>query len=237
MRKISADYIFPVSSAPVKNGLVIVDDDGRIMEVISSSQDHKGDEVEHYSGIIVPGFINAHCHLELSYLKNKISKGAGLDGFLQELEENRKKFSESEISEAALSAEREMIRNGIVAVGDISNSSDTFSLKENGDLLYHTFIELFGIHLSKAGKVYASGCKLADDLRSRGLSYSITPHAPYSLSAELLDLITSPLPGSKRLLSIHLAENPDEKEKLSKDTYYLAHLIRQQKTIDFLNAL
>src|SRR3954462_12303757 len=126
MRKISADYIFPVSSPPVKNGVVIIDDNGIILEVLPPSG---GQDSEKYSGIICPGFVNAHCHLELSHLKGQISEKKGLAGFISELIPKRGKFSPEEIKTAISSAEDEMLRNGIVAVGDISNTDDSFEQK------------------------------------------------------------------------------------------------------------
>src|ERR1019366_3597450 len=116
MRKISADYIFPVSSPPIKNGIVIVQDDGKIIDVTSppTSLLQERGEIEKYSGVIIPGFVNTHCHLELSYLKDKMPKGKGLDEFVTEVENIRRKFSEEEILNALVKAEDEMIKNGIV---------------------------------------------------------------------------------------------------------------------------
>src|SRR5579872_1118992 len=145
MRKISADYIFPVSSPPIKNGVVVVDDGGKILEVISSiaplsmrrgdgGEAQGGHGIEKYSGIICPGFVNTHFHLELSYLKNKMPRGKGLDEFVREVEEVRRNFSEAEIIDALVKAEDEMIKNGTAAVGDISNSGISFQQKGKGRL-------------------------------------------------------------------------------------------------------
>ena len=83
MRKISADFIFPVSSPPIKNGVITIDDHGVIEEVASPQTPllmERG--VEHHQGIIVPGFVNTHCHLELSHLKGQLSEHKGLTGFI-----------------------------------------------------------------------------------------------------------------------------------------------------------
>src|ERR1043166_3062650 len=122
MRFITADYIFPVSSSPIKNGFVVTDDDGAVVTVSPANHPpmipHKS-ALESFRGIICPGFINAHCHLELSHLKNKLSPGKGLPHFIKEVAMNRKS-SEEEIKKAIVQAEDEMIAGGIVAVGDIS---------------------------------------------------------------------------------------------------------------------
>ena len=83
MRKLSAHYIFPVDKPPVKHGIVVIDDDGTIQEIIDPGGPAKESAgLEFYPGIIVPGFVNAHCHLELSHMKNTIPEGTGMTGFI-----------------------------------------------------------------------------------------------------------------------------------------------------------
>ena len=136
MRKISADYIFPVSSPPVKNGIIIVDDKGLIADIIEPVvSGYSLEDVEYHEGFICPGFINTHCHLELSYLKGKIKEHSGLDQFIIQLENIRKGINEEDKVEAILNAEQEMINNGIVAVGDICNNNSTFSTKNKNNIL------------------------------------------------------------------------------------------------------
>ncbi|MCH7973726.1 MAG: PAS domain S-box protein, partial [Bacteroidetes bacterium] len=86
-------------------------------------------------GIICPGFINTHCHLELSYLKNKIQPGCNLESFIKKLERLKKDHIDK-IPESIIKAEDEMIANGIVAVGDISNGNSTFAQKSLNEYKY-----------------------------------------------------------------------------------------------------
>ena len=161
MRKISADYVIPVSSRPVRNGVVVVDHSGKILEVGERTNFNES-EIEIYEGIICPGFINAHCHLELSYMKGKIPERKGLIQFIMDLIDYRNGFTLSDESGEYLDvifteiqkANDEMIRNGIVAVGDISNDDYTFSLKSSGTLRYHTFVECFGFFPDRAEKYF-----------------------------------------------------------------------------------
>lgn len=207
VRKISADYVFPVASPPVKNGLVIADDSGTILDLTH----YKGEkDTEKYTGVIVPGFVNAHCHLELSYLKNKIPNGQGLDKFLRDVEAVRKKFSLKKIKSALRVAEKEMLRNGIVAAGDISNSSASFSQKAKKRLQYHTFIEVLGFHPERAERAFEQGKQLLKQCRQFNLSCSIVPHSPYSASEKLLDKINELARKQKAILSFHNQESKDE---------------------------
>ena len=142
MKKISADYIFPGNSASIKNGVIVIGDNGEILEVLNPLQHEiNWEEVEQHQGIICPGFINTHCHLELSYLKDKLSEHSKLHGFVKEIVAIREQFSYEERKEAIKNAEQEMIANGIVAVGDISNGNTSFHQKAKGNLNYHTFLE------------------------------------------------------------------------------------------------
>src|SRR3982750_3201586 len=107
MRYITADYIFPVSSPPIKNGTVVIDDDGMITDVFQSAIQNKKTEI--YEGIIVPGFINAHCHLEISCMRNRIKEKTGLTGFISEFLKVRPHLKRQEIEEGISAGEEEMI--------------------------------------------------------------------------------------------------------------------------------
>ena len=204
MRRISADFIFPVSSPPIKNGVVTVDDNGIIIGVT----ENKGQtDIEKFIGIIVPGFVNTHCHLELSYLKDKMPRGKGLDEFVREIEEIRANFSKEQILEAIVKAEDEMIQNGIVAVGDISNSNSSFQQKSKSRLKYHTFIEVLGFHPDKAEKEFQKGNELQVVSSKLQVKSSITPHSPYAASEKLLELINR---NADEILTFHNQESAEE---------------------------
>ena len=144
MKKISAEFIFPGNSTPIKNGVVVFDVNGTIETILKPELDKiDWNEVEKYKGIICPGFVNTHCHLELSYLKGQLTKETELHGFIKEIISVRDKFTEEERLKAIDLADNEMINNGIVAVGDISNVVDTFAQKSKGNLRYFTFVEFF----------------------------------------------------------------------------------------------
>lgn len=211
MRKISANYIFPGTSPPLKNGIIVLDDSGEIMEV----QDTGGklreiSRLEFYNGIIVPGFVNAHCHLELSHLKKLIPKHTGLADFIFQVTGHRNHSQES-ICSAMKEGEDEMLRNGIVAVGDISNTGDSFAIKADRNLFYHTFIEVFGLKPANAADIIANAKNLSGLLQEKyALPSSIVPHAPYSVSQVLLKKIASL--ENNVPLSIHNQETADEKD-------------------------
>lgn len=221
MRKISADIVYPVSEKEVKNGIIVISDDCVIRDVLDPKQlSYAIEDVERYKGVITPGFVNAHCHLELSHLHNKLSKGKGLDHFIKEVQSLRASDT-VEIEEAIIKAEAEMIENGIVAVGDISNTNHSFAQKAKGRLFYHTFIEVLGFHADRAETAFLKGKELVEEyekvmflhnMPELGGFVSLTPHAPYSASNKLLGLITEYCTSTYNLLTIHNQESGEENE-------------------------
>ena len=217
MRFLKADFIYPISSVPVKNGILIVNENGSISDVLDpviNREDYQqvlnsGNDVETFRGILCPGFINAHCHLELSHLKGKLREKQKLPAFLRQVSTMRQ-AGEDEIIEALYEADAEMVANGIVAVGDISNTDHSFSVKGNSKIHYHTFIELFDFHPNRAEDVFDKGKQLYNSLTSIGLAGSIVPHAPYTVSPKLLKLLNNFSYDDGAPLCIHNQETESE---------------------------
>ncbi len=205
MKSFRADYVFPVSADPIKNGIVTVDDSGKIISV--STHALPDVEVEQISGIICPGFVNTHCHLELSHLKDLTPRQTGLVEFIKLVQQLRGS-GEDAIAEAAYAADEQMYTNGLVAVGDISNSGNSAEVKKQSKLYYHTFVELFSFLPERAEEAFANALELQKQFKP--LATSITPHAPYSVSKDLFRLIKNYSDANENLLSIHNQECEDE---------------------------
>ncbi|MBC7400174.1 MAG: amidohydrolase family protein [Mucilaginibacter sp.] len=210
MKIFRADYVFPISADPIKDGYIAVDDLGKIISV--SDQIPAGADpasVEYLKGIICPGFINTHCHVELSHLHGKISESGGLVNFIKGIQQLRNS-DPKEIEAAALKADNDMYENGIVAVGDISNSNATVALKAKSKLYYHTFVETFAFIPTRAEETFNNALALMAQFKPQ--SCSVTPHAPYSVSKELFKLIKKYCDSNanKNLISIHNQECEDE---------------------------
>ncbi|MDF2437566.1 MAG: cytosine deaminase-like metal-dependent hydrolase [Bacteroidota bacterium] len=214
MRHLTADYIFTASSEPIKNGVITVDSTGTIVDVQPQGESINA---EYFKGIICPGFINTHCHLELSHFKGEISEKAGMMGFIKELLSKRPHFSSEKIQQGIEDAESEMKKNGIVAVGDISNDNSSFLQKSKENLKYHTFLECFDLDASRADAEFFKAQSLKHELTnlcSKGseVRSSIVPHAPYTVSEKLFSLIKSEALRNNSILSIHNQESAAENE-------------------------
>ena len=118
MRFLTADYLFPLYIAPIKQGVLQISDNKEVIAVFENRSEVPQEKLEVFEGILCPGFVNAHCHLELSHLLGKAEKGKGFLDFITAIQQ-RNEYSNEEILEAIENAEKQMITNGIVAVGDI----------------------------------------------------------------------------------------------------------------------
>lgn len=215
MRRIAANYIIPVNAPPVKNGIIETEDDGTIINLINpEGNPREMQRMEFYNGVLVPGFINSHCHLELSALKNTIAPGSTLKNFVKHVHKKRDRLSPKEIEYSAEEADREMLQNGIVACADTSNYSHSFSVKKNSDIFYYTFIEVFGRNIFSAYKNYKHALRLHEKLVNEfGMKGNLTPHASYSVNPWLFKQIFQLNQDSQTLCSFHHQECSRQDEK------------------------
>ncbi len=211
MRKITADFICPVSAEPLRNGVVVLDEDGTIL-ALEKREEHDPASLQTFKGVIVPGFVNTHCHLELSHMKGRVDTGTGLLPFLQKVVKFRD-FPMEEILDAIERADQEMYDNGIVAVGDISNKLDTAAQKDKSKIRYYTFVEMFDfMQNGGAQETFDNYKKVYDGQSDAGHNRkSCVPHAPYTVSPKLFELINE-LNENDATISIHNQETAHEDE-------------------------
>ncbi len=204
--KLQADAIFTGTKMLSSNHVLILDEQ-KIIQEITDEKD-AGEGIQKLKGILTPGFINCHCHLELSHMKGLIPEKTGLVDFVFSVVTQRH-FAEEEILEAIANAESEMIQNGIAAAGDISNTSFTNAQKLQQNLHYYNFVETSG-WLPQVARQRFERSKEVYDLFEKHFPASIVPHAPYSVSDDLWSLI-KPFYTNKAV-SIHNQETAFEDE-------------------------
>lgn len=215
MRYITATRIHNGHGFLPSSTAIVLDDNGSIEDVIPCSKipgDASG--VEFYDGILCPAFVNVHCHLELSHLYRRIPEQTGLVGFVSRIPQVRKEDNAVLIREAILRAAREMHDNGIIAVGDISNTTDTLQAKDHIPLHIHTFVECMGIIPELADKRFEASLAVYEAYKARNADNpyrrrtTLVPHAPYSVSRPLLQMIAEASgPG---VVSVHNQESEAE---------------------------
>jgi len=215
-RKLRANLIFNGREFLEPNYVLITTEDGTIVDCMPAID--AGEGIETFSGILSPGFINCHCHLELSHLKGLFPEKKGLVDFVLRVV-TQQDIPEEEIQEAIYSAESQMIRNGIVAVGDICNNSQTIAQKLKRRLVYHNFIEVSGWNPVIASARMAKAKSLFEDFRELpdgDERTSISPHAAYSVSESLWKMMSGDL--EDRIITVHNQETAWEDELFEKGT-------------------
>lgn len=211
-RKFKADRIF--DGYQFHQGKVLITDEDGVFDNIVPEEE-AGENVQELDGILAPGLINCHCHLELSHLKDVIPPHTGLIEFLCSVVTKRD-FSPEVIQEAITAAEKEMYDNGIVAVGDIGNTADTAGVKRKSHIRWQNFVEVLSFTDEKAEENIAHYRKVAATFNTVHGSWimdnrtSLVPHAPYSISPKTFKLINQLTAG--QIISIHNQEHPAEDE-------------------------
>ena len=224
-RKFRADKLFDGYNLLGDQHILVADEKGEILDIISKNE--ASDNVQVFNGILTPGFINSHCHLELSHLKNVIEPHTGLIEFLcsvvtkREASPNPSEGGAYEDSKtykmnAIIAAENEMYDNGIVAVGDIANTSDTALVKSKSKIRWQNFVEVLSFTDENAAENIEHYKKIAESfstqLQSSGIPHrtSLVPHAPYTISPKTFELINQAT--KDQIISIHNQEHPAEDE-------------------------
>ncbi|MET3875530.1 amidohydrolase family protein [Chitinophaga sp. OAE865] len=201
--------------------VLILNEDGIVAGIVAESD--AGENVRELDGILCPGFVNTHCHLELSHMKGVIPEKTGLPAFLTQVMQSRH-LAGGDYNAIIDRAEQEMWESGISAVGDISNGTTTMVKKQQTRMYYHTFVECMGVAPAGADSRYQYSMDVLASFREINGSHhhcSIVPHAPYSVSNTLFGLLAGTPDNTP--VCIHNQETPSENE------------LYQQKTGEFLS--
>ena len=212
MRRIAAKYLYTLTSAePIVDGFVEVDEDGLVVR--TGRSEAPSAEAEWYDGALIPGFVNAHCHVELSYLKGRFSKGTGMAGFIDQINALRDSSTRAR-RVSALKAQMDLMWNaGVSAMADISNCDESFEVKASHPMYTRTFLEVFGTEPEDCPAIIEGVRDLAAKAHSFGLDAAPTPHSCYTMSPELIT--ASSIAGLKSgFLSFHSEESPEEEEMM-----------------------
>ena len=213
IRRIAASYVYTLDAGTIKNGFVEYDDaDGTI---ISTGECSEGDDI--ISGALVPGFVNAHCHVELSHLHGKFRKGTGMAGFIDQINELRDWAGRETKIELTRRWMDKMWNDGVSAMADISNDDSSFEVKKSHPLYTRTFLEVFGSEPEMCEGVMSDVMKLNETASAYGIDAAPTPHSCYTMSPQLLS--ASAAAGlEKGFISYHSQESQEEEDLLMTGT-------------------
>ncbi|SFN70270.1 Cytosine/adenosine deaminase [Chitinophaga sp. YR627] len=172
--------------------VLVLTDGGIVQDIVHESE--AGEGVRELNGILSPGFVNTHCHLELSHMGGIIPEGTGLPAFLTSVMEKRGQQDTSAQASAMEKAAAAMWESGVSAVGDICNGTASLELKKDSPVYYHSFIESMGFVPGFAQQRYDYSLGILEQFKAINgpkHSCSIVPHAPYSVSETLFSLLSA----------------------------------------------
>jgi cytosine/adenosine deaminase-related metal-dependent hydrolase len=207
-----AAWVLPIVAPPIPGGVVSIAGD-----LIAAVGEHAGGAVEDLGRVaILPGLVNAHTHLELSWMRGQVPPSGSMPAWAASLMALRRSVSH-EPPEPIAAAIAEARASGTCLVGDITNTFATYEPLLDSELSAVLFRELLGFAVSDPeASVAAAARQIADLTPIAWLRPSIVPHAPYSVSPALMSAIARWTAG--RPLSIHLGESAQEIEFLRAGT-------------------
>lgn len=209
-KRVTAEYVYTLTDVqPIRNGFVEYDDqNGEILSVGECAAD---EVVE--SGALVPGFVNAHCHVELSHLHKKFVKGSGMAGFIDQINALRDWAGRERKQELVKEWMDKMWKDGVSAMADISNDDSSFEVKASHDMYTRTFLEVFGSEPEMCEGVMKDVTDLQNVADEAGIDAAPTPHSCYTMSPQLLS--RSAAAGLERgFISYHSQESQEEEDLL-----------------------
>ena len=223
MPQYRAAWLLPVSQPPIRDAWLRTDR-GRIIAFGHSRPGDftADDEIDLGEVAVLPGLVNAHAHLELSWMRGRIPETDDFDGWIRRIIElkNESASHGGTVAAAIEEAIREARAFGTAAVGDITNTLATAEPLDRQGMPAVVFHELLGFRSEDAQRVMDdAAARLRDVPASDCVRHTLAPHAPYSVSPALFGLIRAALqrvPFSKS--SVHLGESGAEIEFLKSGT-------------------
>jgi cytosine/adenosine deaminase-related metal-dependent hydrolase len=216
----TASWVLPIAGPPIRDGYVTVDG-GRIERVGHVRSDAPFSKaVDLGSVAILPALVNAHTHLELSYLHQRVPPSTSFNEWVIELMALRRGAPAPDtppILEAARHAIARARASGTGLIADVTNTLRTIPLLGEAGMPAQVFYELIGFnHPDPVGRVReARAAADAAGADARGVRVSLAPHAPYSVSAALFRAIRDDVDAHARAItSVHLGESAAEVELL-----------------------
>jgi len=218
-RIVHADHVLPGDTAPVRDGAVVVSADGTVVDVGSASDllpRHAGAEVVRVRGVVFPGLVNAHTHLELSALRGLVPGGRGFLPWVDALLAIRLDASPEDSDESLEAAVSELHAFGTAAVGEVTNSLAAVPHLARRAIEGSIFHEIFGIAADVVTRTDEMLASQSERTKAWGpaLSYVPTAHTLHTTNPDAVRKIAKHAKDSGLRTSLHLAEHAAERRAL-----------------------
>jgi aminodeoxyfutalosine deaminase len=223
---VRARWVLPIERTPIENGWVSAE--GGVIRAIGHGRPPSGPVTDLGDTAILPGLVNAHTHLELSWLAGRIPPAAAMSTWIRGLMAARRDSPHEDMQRVtaamALAKAREQ---GTIAFGDISNTLVTAPVLADGAAAAVLFHEVLGFAAHDADARAADGADRVTRAAERGMRPGLAPHAPYSVSPQLFGAVARESRARGLLSSVHLGESPEEIEFLMTGRGPFADLLQE----------
>lgn len=214
MKILCPEYLFWETGEIISGYVLFLNKSGKIKKIIPYDRlsDKQVSKIEYLNGLLIPGLVNAHCHLELSWLKDLISNIEGMEDFFSKMRGvHKKRKNQIEALSAVDQAIAEMYQNGINVCADICNTRLSFLAKENSNIHFHSFVEVFEKEGANIDSIFDKSKELVAELVENNINTaSLSLHTLFTSSIDLFNIISEEIVKQQQIHSIHFLESKEE---------------------------